>query len=380
MITFGPIEGNSEKEVRNKLDSLYTPNGYKITKWKENTVGFFRKRTIHSAEGYLIFEEKNPVQKSKEELLNSLAASKNNAENKQMMATIKDLDEHLKQFMSRRDIPGENQWDGNVLEIRSLLEKNDFTPDYINEICRRIHETMPQSEVRRLDFLKEKVIDWIAEDIKTEPSVFAGPKGLMKILIFLGPTGVGKTTTIVKMAASFASELNYVLFTTDNYKIGAVDQMEKFAELLNNVKCVVIRKPEDMKVKFWEASAFGRELVFVDTPGFSPTHYTLAAEVRTILEPCKAEAYPMLLIPAYTRFSDMVRITEEFEPFNYKGIVFSKFDESSTVGTIISLMKKTGKPALFYTTGQNAAADIETATKEFLLNKLIGFGSAGQFR
>lgn len=88
----------------------------------------------------------------------------------------------------------------------------------------------------------------------------------------------------------------------------------------------------------------------------------------------------MLLIPAYTRFSDMVRITEEFEPFNYKGIIFSKFDESSTVGTIISLMKKTGKPALFYTTGQNAAADIETATKEFLLNKLIGFGSAGQFR
>lgn len=292
-MTFGPIEGNSEQEVRNKLDSLYTPNGYKITKWKENTVGIFRKRTIHSAEGYLIPEEKNSVQKSKEELLNSLAVSKNNAENRQMMATIKNLDEHLRQFMSRRDIPGENQWDGNVLEIRSLLEKNDFTPDYINEICGRIHETMPQSEVRRLDFLKEKVIDWIADDIKTEPSVFAGPKGFMKILIFLGPTGVGKTTTIVKMAASFASELNYVLFTTDNYKIGAVDQMERFAELLNNVKCVVIRKPEDMKVKFWEASAFGRELVFVDTPGFSPTHYTLAAEVRTILEPCKAEAYPM---------------------------------------------------------------------------------------
>lgn len=380
MITFGPIEGNSEREVRDKLDSLYTPNGYKITKWKENTVGFFHRKTIHSAEGYLIVEEKTPVQKSKEELLNTLAASKNAAENRQVLDSLKSLDEHIKQIMSRRDLASENQWDTNVLEIRSLLEKNDFTAEYINEICARIHETMPQSEVRRLDYLKERVIDWIAADIKTEPSVFSGPKGIMKILIFLGPTGVGKTTTIVKMAASFASDLDYVLFTTDHYKIGAVDQMEKFAGLLNNAPCVSIRKAEEMRVKFWEASAFNRDLVFIDTPGFSPTHYSLAAEVRTILEPCKAEAYPMLMIPAYTRFSDMMRVAEEFDAFGYKGIIFSKFDESSTVGTIISLMKKLGKPALFYTTGQNAAGDIEVASKEFLLNKLIGFGSAGRFR
>ena len=175
MITFGPIEGNSEKEVRDKLDSLYTPNGYKITKWKENTVGFFHRKTIHSAEGYLIVEEKTPVQKSKEDLLNTLAASKNAAENRQVLDSLKSLDEHIRQMMNRHDSSPENQWDTNVLEIRSLLEKNDFTAEYINEICARIHETMPQSEVRRLDYLKEKVIDWIAADIQIEPSVFSGP-------------------------------------------------------------------------------------------------------------------------------------------------------------------------------------------------------------
>ena len=382
MTAFGPIEGTSKEEVLDTLNTLYTPRGYKITKWGEKYKGFLRTKKIYSAEGYLVVEEKSAFQKSKEELLHAIPAQKNRSE-KEILDGMKDmrerLGERLDQIERRLNQSESTQWDANVLEIRSLLEKNDFIPEYIDEICTRIHESMPQSEVKRLNSLKERVVDWIAADIKIESSVFKTAKQPMKILIFLGPTGVGKTTTIVKMAASLAGDAKYTFFTTDNYKIGAVDQMRKFAELLN-ISCSVIRKDEDMKLKFWEASAFELDLIFIDTPGFSPTHYTLAADVRQILEPCKAEAYPMLLIPAYTRYSDMIRIIEEFSIFDYKGIVFTKFDETTTVGTVISVMKKTGKPALFFTDGQDAAKNIEAATKTFLLNRLIGFGKAGQFK
>ena len=377
---FGPIEGSSKEEVLERLNTFYTPGSYKITKWGERYEGFLRKKRIYSAEGYLVLESKTSFEKSKEELLNAIPVQKSQSENRELVKAIESLNERFDQMERRRSQDESTQWDANVLEIRSLLEKNDFIPEYIDEICMRIHESMPQSEVKRLDYLKEKVIDWIAADIKIESSVFKAAKQPMKILIFLGPTGAGKTTTIVKMAASFAGDSDYVFFTTDNYKIGAVEQIKKFAELLNYIPYEVIRGAEDMKRKFWEASAFNRDLVFIDTPGFSPTHYTLAADVRQILEPCRAESYPMLLIPAYTRYSDMIHIIEEFSIFDYKGIVFTKFDETTTVGTVISVMKKTGRPALFFTDGQDAARNIEAASKQFLLNRLIGFGKAGQFK
>lgn len=380
MIPFPPVEASSEEEVIKKLDELYTPTGYRITKWKERPSGIFFRKTIHSAEGYVIREEKSSFQKNKEELLSVAENSRNDAYNKQMEQDLKKLQSDMRILLDRSKTSAENQWDSNVYEIRSLLEENDFTPEYINDVCTRIHEEMTQAEVRRLETLKERVVDWIAADIQVAPSVFSEPKGVMKFIVIVGPTGSGKTTSIAKMAASFARNADFVLFSIDNYKVGAIDQITKYANLLDHTPLSIIRNPQEMKMRFLEASAFGRDLVFVDTPGFSPTHHTLAAEVRTLLEPCKAEAYSMLLLPAYTRFSDMVRISKEFDPFDCKGVVFTKFDESSRVGTVISFMKKTGKPALFFTTGQNPASDIETATKEFLLNRLIGFGAAGQFR
>ena len=118
MTAFGPIEGTSKEEVLDTLNTLYTPRGYKITKWGEKYKGFLRTKKIYSAEGYLVVEEKSAFQKSKEELLHAIPAQKNRSE-KEILDGMKDmrerLGERLDQIERRLNQSESTQWDAIFL-------------------------------------------------------------------------------------------------------------------------------------------------------------------------------------------------------------------------------------------------------------------------
>lgn len=378
MTAFGPIEGDTCDSVKIQLDQLYKPGGYTVTRWEEKyiSIGIFKKKKVHAAYGYLV-EQETDLDKNKREILNSLnrGANENN-----IGSQLQQLTNAVEQLRSTQVKLSEPQWDKNVLEIKRILEMNDFTPEYINQICTRIHENLPQAEVRQLETLKEKVVDWIAEGIQIAPSIFEDDSSGMKVVALVGYTGVGKTTTMVKLVANYTIDKNNVFFSTDQFKIGAEAQVRRYAEILGSIPFENISEPKVLESKFWESSALGRDYVFIDTPGISPTQFKLMATIEGLLESCKDDVYTMLIMPVSIRYNDMINNAEKFDRFNYKGIIFSKFDESSTVGTVLSFMKEKKKPALFFTAGQDVLKDIEIASKEFLLNKLIGFGKSAQFR
>jgi len=286
--------------------------------------------------------------------------------------------ENLKQNLTREEAGKKADKPAGLSRIETILQQNDFTTSFIEEILLRVRKDFSLEDLENFSLLQTRVLDWIGEQINIYPSARLSESGEhgSKVLVVVGPTGVGKTTTIAKLAAIFGvggssgSSPKVRIVTIDNYRIAALRQIETYAEIMRiPVACV-----ESVgELKKYLAMAEGTGLILVDTIGRSPRDLTKLAEMKDVLDAAGRQSEIHLAVSATTKASDVEEILKTFEPFKYKAVILTKLDETLRIGNIISVLAASRKPISYIADGQSVPQDIEQASVLRLLMNLEGF-------
>lgn len=357
---------------------------YQIISWrticKPGFLGLFQKEFVEAK--YIIKKRETKInhndsfEQSKEELLKQLTNSSTST--KQIANLDKKIDlihsiiqENFSNLKRNSETVHEN-----ILRIRELLEENEFTKEYILYIEKQIRSKFSLEELDDFDKVEKCVIDLIGESI-----VIAKKKAYRPphIIVLVGPTGVGKSTTIAKIAAQHiltADKENLPrpiirIVSSDGVRIAADEQIRRYAEVLE-IPFDNSNDAEDLK-KLYHDYKNSTDLIFVDTSGYSPNDSDSISKLKNHLtiEGVKLDIY--LTINASTNAKDLINIIQNFEPLGFNSIIITKCDETIQFGNVISILNEKHKSISFLTYGQSVARDISRASVNYFLKRLNGF-------
>lgn len=198
------------------------------------------------------------------------------------------------------------------------------------------------------------------------------------VIVFLGTTGVGKTTTLAKVAAELKLRhgKRVALATIDTFRVAAVQQLEIYADLLD-VPLRVAYEPEELRQTVRDCGDY--DVVLLDTPGRSPADERGLDELRRYLE-AVPQARRLLLLEAGSHLADLRRVARALGADRCDGLVLTKADETEVHGAALSYVIEAGLPVHYITTGQNVPQDIEPASPDGLVALVTGLGDAGESR
>lgn len=195
-----------------------------------------------------------------------------------------------------------------------------------------------------------------------------------RVIALVGPTGVGKTTTLAKLASrlAFDGSERVSLITTDTFRIAAAAQLGTYADIMSLPLEVVYGVEELPRAIAKQADA---DYVLIDTPGCSQRNEPQLRELAGFVAAAQAAARDttvLLTVAAPAKLRDMLDIRQRFSLLPLHGLVLTKTDETSVYGPLASLAIRAGKPVYYVTTGQNVPNDIEPATSTGLARMLLG--------
>lgn len=290
------------------------------------------------------------------------------------LTILRELDQ-MKALLSRIQRQGmpaaQIQLPPSLLELYGGLLANDVDPMIALRLCEYTQRALTEEgnaetvdpERARL-FMRRVIANFIpvASPIQLEP-------GKLRVAALVGPTGVGKTTTIAKLAAYAKLELKQkvALLTLDTFRLAAVDQMQQYAQILQ-VPLHVALTVEDLRsaLRFYQ----DRTLVLIDTPGHNPKDTEVLDQLRRFLEELP-EVETHLVLSATTKPKDLADIAQRFEPLKPSRLIFTKLDETSTYGPILSTLVRVKRPLSYLGTGQEVPQDLELATSRRVADLIL---------
>lgn len=257
---------------------------------------------------------------------------------------------------------------------RSLLRTHDrliergLDRDSAMTVVRTLQALVPSRDLESGDRLERALREHLSRQVKTAGSLL-DPQGAPRAVMIVGPTGVGKTTTIAKLAAlySLKRKRSVALITLDTYRVAAVEQLRVYANILK-LPVDVARTVKDLAA-FLEARKH-TELILIDTAGRSPRDEAALNELGHLLAfDRRIEAH--LVLSAATRESDLEAIAARFASLPVRRLVFSKLDETTQYGPIFTLAQRTGMPVSYLCTGQCVPDDLDPATPASMADLLL---------
>ncbi|MFP6737629.1 MAG: flagellar biosynthesis protein FlhF [Planctomycetota bacterium] len=256
-------------------------------------------------------------------------------------------------------------------ECYDLLLSNEVEPRIADAIVAEIEEQKLPGGFPAKSSVDLIVRDYLARYFEpNRPMVSSdGPR----ILFLIGPTGVGKTTTIAKLAsrAKINQRRKVGLITLDTYRIGAVDQLTQYADIFK-VPVHVIQSPEELSKEVEKCAQEGDELIFVDSAGRSPQDELKMSELKKFIN-ALPQAEVHLVLSTTTHPKTLSSIAERFTPMGFDRVILTKLDESVALGPLVGSLLDIGKPVSYVTDGQNVPKDIFPADPErlvdFVMNK-----------
>ena len=254
------------------------------------------------------------------------------------------------------------------LIYKQLLE-NEVDEKYINQLITEIEPALKK------DGSVENILSGIYQKIvlklgKTE--VMGVTQGKARFVFFIGPTGVGKTTTIAKLASKLKLDrkLNVALLTADTYRIAAVDQLKTYAEILN-VPLKVVYSDTELKDAYEEMKNY--DIVLIDTAGRSHRDKQQREDIEKLISAVPAEERDIFLVLSITtKYSDLIRITQSYSEIAEYRLIFTKLDETDTLGNIFNVKLLTGAPLSYATFGQKVPNDISRLDAQMIAKQLLG--------
>ena len=207
---------------------------------------------------------------------------------------------------------------------------------------------------------------------KAEGIADPGAKGPV-VIFFIGPTGVGKTTTIAKVASSLSvnNKKKVALLTTDTYRIAAADQLRTYASILE-VPFRVIYSEDELSIACDDFKDC--EYILVDTAGHSHKSEELLIKQKSFMEclPENVSKQCFLVLSATTKYKDLKKIVDNYRSVSDFQLIFTKLDETSTLGSLYNITCYSDSSIAFVTCGQNVPDDIETFNAQRIVKQLLG--------
>jgi len=262
--------------------------------------------------------------------------------------------------------------DSNVECLRLIynqLADNEVDEKYINQVIGEVEPSLKK------DSSVENILSAVYQKIvlklgKTE--VLDVKPGHADYVFFIGPTGVGKTTTIAKLASKLKLEkkLNVALLTADTYRIAAVEQLHTYANILN-VPLRVVYTETELKDSVDDLKNF--DIVLVDTAGRSHRDPEQTDDLRRLLEAVpKDRRQVYLVLSVATKYSDLIKITQTYSDISDYRLIFTKLDETACLGNIFNIKLMTGVPLSYATFGQKVPNDISRLDAQTIARHLLG--------
>ncbi|MCR5283979.1 MAG: hypothetical protein K6D95_00120 [Treponema sp.] len=382
------IWGDSLDECKRKLQEMYGKN-WRPKDIRTETVRYgllglrkkFQKVLTYTVIDHNIYssqEKQEPVlsaaeqfEKNKQEILknNNDILIKKTLEN--LNSQVANVNAKLDSLNSATSYKHET-----VRKIEELLAENEFTYSYIQMISEKILQSFTNPQLDDYYLVQRYVIDWIGESISiTKEKAFRPPH----VIIIVGPTGVGKTTTLAKLASNTILDAKannkpkpeICFITTDTMRVGALEQISKFGEILG--KNVMKAESSNDVLKNFEEYKDHVDYIFIDTSGYSPNDSTNIAKMKNILNVDGLHADIYLSFAASTKASDIANILRNYEPLGYESIIITKADETKQLGNVISVLYEKHKSISYITNGQGVPKNIMRANVIEFIKNLNGF-------
>lgn len=257
-------------------------------------------------------------------------------------------------------------------ELRKSLLTCEFDPDltdtYVNVMAKIAEEKSGYPWT--LSELQETLKARYRETVKIRPSIFQRleDKNLSnpKIMVFVGPTGVGKTTTIAKLATCLSSKeggsYRVALITIDTFKVGAVSQIKYYAQGIQ-ADLEVIFRPEEILPAIQKHS--DKDVILIDTVGRGPKSKMQISCLKNFL-PDSLNAEIHLCMSATSRYKDMIETIKAFNHLGVDSLLFTKLDETSAFGPMLSILQKNTRDISYVTTGQLVPGDYRVIDRSYL--------------
>lgn len=276
-----------------------------------------------------------------------------NRNNEKVVEEVQQMKSMLNEMMSMSNT-------GNLGKGKAQLKLEKCDLD--EKIVKRIVDKVNKIEEDKTE--DQKVREVVEDMIKVVPSK------LENVVVLVGPTGVGKTTTIAKIAGRLAllEKKKVGLITIDTYRIGAVEQLKTYADIMNLPFRVVLT------IKDMEAAIESMEdcdVILIDTTGRSSKNTMQISELRAFVDKVNTDNV-YLVISCTTKNKDIEVIVNGYKLLKYNSIIVTKLDETSTYGSILNILECADKPISFVTTGQNVPDDIKMMNPKELTNLILG--------
>lgn len=257
-------------------------------------------------------------------------------------------------------------------KLQSKLTEEGMSAGYVNELIAEVEQHLSPIEKGRYASVCEKTVSVLEDRLKVDSDLFAGTKkGKRKVIFLIGPTGSGKTTTLAKLAAKYSLHMGKTvsLYTTDNFRIAAVEQLKRYADTMDLPFYAV----KDVR-KFKEALLRdGSELVLVDTAGYShkdketllkmKEYYASLGENDTLEN--------ILVLSTTTSYVNAREVMKSYEELGYNRVILSKIDETDYLGSFMELADTNTKEFAYFSVGQDVPFDILGAEKKLLAECVV---------
>lgn len=301
-------------------------------------------------------------------------------EEKKLEERLEDLSERLEKSLGGKlldesqlhpETPSEEL--NFVRILYSTLLKNEVSEQYVNQILGEIEKFIRPGH--SVDMILSNVYQKLILRFG-QPKPLDISKAKPHVVFFIGPTGVGKTTTIAKIASKYKVEYEkkVAFITSDTYRIAATEQLQVYANILDAPMSIVYSKDElnEAIEKYMEY-----DLVFVDTAGFSHKNEEQKEDIRNLINGTKPEYTKevYLVLSATTKYRDLLEIVDTYRTISDFKLIFTKLDETSTYGNLLNIKLYSDADISYTTNGQNVPDDIELFDTQKIVKQLLGGNS-----
>ena len=300
----------------------------------------------------------------------------------------------LKEYNSKFIAVGNQQLEKRMDSFEEMLNdfmekfsfiKRDITYDYPEEIqellakmmASQVREELAHSLAKETEQIlrtqpgtsASEVLEHLLHELFGRPEPILHKKFTQKVILVLGPTGVGKTTTIVKLAADFAvkQRKKIGIINTDTYRIGAQEQLQTYADILG-IPIGLVYYPDELEGAMENMS--DRDIIFVDTAGKRPGDEQHKQDLLDLIRVLKPEDM-LLCLSATTSFASIKEMVDMYAFIDDYRVMITKLDETEYRGSLLNICWYTKKPLAYVTTGQNVPDDIEVADIDALVRQIV---------
>ena len=337
-------------------------------------------------------EEKQPTSSIPSSRINVAVAEDIMEEEKQPTAIEEKLDNLQSMLESRmKEIDAENREKPELKEkkeeknvnfsflqlVYNQMLENEVDEKYANQIIGEIESSIKKES--NLDSILSGIYQKIVLKLGI-PHEISLKEGEPALVFFVGPTGVGKTTTIAKIASDFKLEkkARVAMITSDTYRIAAVEQLRTYANILDIPLQVVYTKYAIEELNHAIEQFKDYDLILVDTAGRSHKNKEQCREIQhlvndcTLLQGMRREIF--LVLSAATKYKDLLNIVDVYSQMGTYSIIFTKLDETSALGNILNIRLNTSADISYVTSGQTVPDDISILDAQKLAKHLLGGG------